>query len=96
MPHYPYPHSLQEKPNPPSYTQKQPSKISPPDALIRQNRPHQLGVVDLAGACVHRLEQFVNFFVGHLFAQVCEDVAQLADADESGHVFVEDLEAAAV
>jgi hypothetical protein len=64
--------------------------------LICQNRCHQLLIVYLSAACVNSLEQFINFFIRHLFTQVCENVAELADADETGHVFIKDLEATAV
>lgn len=65
-------------------------------ASIRQNRPHQLGVIDLATRRVDGLEQLVDLVIAHLLAQIGQDVAQLADADEARHVLVEDLEAAAV
>lgn len=63
---------------------------------IRQNRPHQLGIIDLATGRVDGLEQLVDLVIAHLLAQIGQDVAQLADADEARHVLVEDLEAAAV
>ncbi len=68
----------------------------PPPTSVRQDRPDKLRVVDLPARRVDRLEQLVHLVVAHLLAQVREDVAQLADADEARHVLVEDLEAAAV
>lgn len=53
-------------------------------------------VVQLARAGIHSLEQLVDLLVAHLLAQVREDVAELADADEAREFLVEDLEAAAV
>lgn len=53
-------------------------------------------VVDLARARVDSLEQLVDLLVGHLLAQIRQDVLELADADEACHVLVEDLESAAV
>ncbi|KAI3486847.1 hypothetical protein L1887_49553 [Cichorium endivia] len=52
-------------------------------------------VVQLARAGIHSLEQLVDLLVAHLLAQVREDVAELADADEAREFLVEDLEAAA-
>lgn len=53
-------------------------------------------VVDLAGAGVYGLEELVHLLLGHLLAQVGQDVLDLADADETRHVLVEHLEATAV
>lgn len=53
-------------------------------------------VVDLAGAGIHGLQELVDLLVGHLLAEVREDVLELANSDEARHVLVEDLEAAAV
>lgn len=66
------------------------STISPP-LFLRLTH-----VVQLSAARVHGLEQLINFFVRHFLAEVREDVAELADADEAGEVFVEDLETTAV
>lgn len=63
---------------------------------VGQDGANQLGVVDLAGACINSLEQLVDLLLGHFLAQVGQDVLQLADANEARHVLVEDLEAAAV
>lgn len=53
-------------------------------------------VVDLARASVHGLEELVHLVVRHLLAEVCQDILELADADEARHVLVKHLEAAAV
>lgn len=65
-------------------------------SLVRQDSANQLGVVDLAGASVDSLEQLVDLLLGHLLAQVGQDVLELTDANKACHVLVEDLEAAAV
>lgn len=53
-------------------------------------------VVDLARAGVDSLEQLIDLLIGHLLAEVRQDVLELADANKARHVFVEDLEATAV
>jgi len=53
-------------------------------------------VVDLPGASVHGLQEFIHLLVSHLLAQVRQDVFELADSDEASHILVEHLEAAAV
>jgi hypothetical protein len=53
-------------------------------------------VVDLARAGVDSLKELVDLLVGHLLAEVCEDVLELTDTDETCHILVENLEAAAV
>jgi len=63
---------------------------------IRQNRPHQVHVIDLPTACINCLQQFVHLLITHLLAQICQDVPQLSDTNKSRHVLVEHLEAAAV
>ena len=64
--------------------------------LVCENCPNKFHVVDLSTACVHCFQQLVHFLVAHLLSQVCQDVSQLAHANESCHIFVEHLEAAAV
>lgn len=63
---------------------------------IGENRPHQVHVIDFSAACVYRFEQLINFLVTHLLTQIGENIAQLTDTDETGHIFVEDLKATAV
>lgn len=58
--------------------------------------PGLTSVVDLTRAGVDSLEQFVHFLIGHLLAQVCQNVFELADTNKARHVLVEDLEATAV
>jgi hypothetical protein len=53
-------------------------------------------VVHLPGAGVDSLEQLVHLLFRHLFAQVRQDVFELADTDEARHVLVKHLETAAV
>ena len=53
-------------------------------------------VVQLARAGVHSLEELVNLVVAHLLSEVCEDVTELANADEPCELLVEHLETAAV
>jgi len=53
-------------------------------------------IIDLARAGVYSLEQFVHFFLGHLLAQVCQDIFQLADTNEACHVLIKHLETSAV
>lgn len=64
--------------------------------LVREDRPDQIHVVDLSAAGIDRLKQLIDLIIAHLLAQVCEDIAQLTDADEASHVLVEDLKATAV
>ncbi|KAI6757561.1 hypothetical protein HG531_003386 [Fusarium graminearum] len=45
---------------------------------------------------VDGLEELVDLLVGHLLAQVCQDVLKLADADETRHILIKHLETAAV
>lgn len=72
------------------------SSLIPPVFLVGKDHADQVGVVDLARRGVDGLEQLIHLLVGHLLAKVGQDVAQLAHADEAGHVLVEDLEAATV
>ncbi len=53
-------------------------------------------IVDLAGAGVNSLEQLVDLLIRHLLAEIRQDILDLADADKSSHVLVEDLESAAI
>lgn len=54
-------------------------------------------VVHLVVACINRaLEKLIDLLLAHLLAKVCEDVLDLALADESAPVFVKHLEAADV
>ena len=54
-------------------------------------------VVHLVIACINRaLEKLINLLLAHLLAQICQDVLDLALADETRPVLVEDLEAADV
>lgn len=53
-------------------------------------------VVQLTRAGIHSLEQLINLLVAHLLAKVCEDVAELAHANETCELLVEYLETAAV
>ena len=54
------------------------------------------GVVDLSRAGIHSLQEFVHLVIGHLLAEICENVLELTDANEACHVLVEDLETTAV
>ena len=63
---------------------------------ICQNRLDHIHIVQLPTARIHGLQQLIHLLVTHLFAQVGEDIAKLAHADEARELFVEDLEAAAV
>lgn len=40
---------------------------------VGQNSADQIGIVDLAGARVDRLEEFIDFIIGHFLAEVGED-----------------------
>lgn len=40
---------------------------------VGQNGPHQIGVVDLAGGGINRLEELIDFVIGHFLAEVGED-----------------------
>lgn len=53
-------------------------------------------VVDLARAGIDGFEELIDLLVGHLLAEVCEDVLELTDTDKTCHVLVEDLETTAV
>lgn len=53
-------------------------------------------IVDLPRIGVCRLQQLIDLLIGHLLAQVSQDISQLSNADETRQVFVKDLEAAAV
>lgn len=66
------------------------------DRLVGQDGADQVHIVDLAGTCVDSLEELIHLVIAHLFAEIREDVSQLPNADEAGHVLVEDLETAAV
>lgn len=63
---------------------------------VGENGPDQFHVIDLSAAGVDSLQQFINLFIAHLFSQVRKDVSELADSDETCHVFVEYLKAAAI
>lgn len=65
-------------------------------SLIRQDRLHHIHIVQLAGTGIDGLQQLVHLLIAHLLAQVREDVAELAHADEARQVLVEDLEPPAV
>ena len=66
-------------------------------ALIALSFLHPLThVIQLSTACVHSLQQLIHLVIAHLLAQVCEDVSELANANEACEVLVEDLETAAV
>lgn len=69
---------------------------APPSSSVRQDSADQLGVINLTRAGIDRLQQLIHLVLGHLLAQVGQDVLELTDADKAGHVLVEDLEAAAV
>lgn len=75
-----------------------PNKSSTPShpISIRQNRPNQLGIIDLPTRRIHRLEQLIHLLITHLLAQIREDIAELADADKPRQILIEDLEAATV
>jgi len=64
--------------------------------LICKDCSDQFHVVDFSTAGVDGLQQLIHFLVAHFLAQVCQDVPQLAHSYEPGHVFVKNLEAAAV
>lgn len=53
-------------------------------------------VVDLSTAGVNSLEQLIHLIVAHLLAKIRQDVSELTDTDETSHLLVKDLEAAAV
>jgi len=63
---------------------------------ICNNCTDEISVVDFSAACIHSLQQLVNLLVGHLLAEIGQDVSELPNANESCHVFVEHLEASAV
>jgi hypothetical protein len=71
-------------------------KNSCQSSLICKNGPHKFHVVDLAAAGVDSLQELIHFFVAHLLAEIGQNVSQLADPYETGHVFVENLEATTV
>ena len=64
--------------------------------LIREDRPDKFLVIHVTALDIDGLEQLVHLVVAHLLAQVREDIAELADADEAREFLVEDLEAARV
>lgn len=47
-------------------------------------------------ARINGLEQLIHLLLGHLLAEIRQDVLELADADKACHILVEHLEAAAV
>lgn len=53
-------------------------------------------IIQLPTTSIHSLEQLIDLLVAHLLAQVRQDVAELAHADEARELLVEHLEAAAV
>lgn len=53
-------------------------------------------IIQLSTTCIHGFQQLIDLFVAHLLAQVGQDIAELAHADEAREVLVEDLEATAV
>jgi len=63
---------------------------------VGQDRSDKIHIIDLSAAGVDCLQQFINLFIAHLFAQVCQDVSQLPNSDEPSHVFIKYLEAATV
>lgn len=65
-------------------------------SLIRQDSADQLGVVNLARASIDCLQELIHLLLGHLLAQVGQDVLELTNANKASHVLVEDLETAAV
>jgi hypothetical protein len=67
-----------------------------PASSIRENRPHQVSVVDFTRTRIDGLQQLIHLLIAHLLAQIRQDVSQLPHADETSHVLVEDLETSAV
>jgi hypothetical protein len=63
---------------------------------IRQNRPHQFRIIDFSRRRIDSFEQLIHLLVAHLLAQIRQDISQLSDTNETCHVLIEDLEAAAV
>ena len=37
---------------------------------IRQNRPDEIGVIDLTGTCINSLQQLIHLLIAHLLAQI--------------------------
>ena len=63
---------------------------------IRQNRPNQISVVDLARTCIDSLQQLIHLLIAHLLPQIRQDVSQLAHSNKASQILVEDLETSAV
>ena len=53
-------------------------------------------IIDLSTTCIHRLQQLINLLITHLFSQIRQNIPKLPDANETRHLLVEDLKAAAV
>jgi len=51
--------------------------------LVGEDRPDEFHIIDLSTARVNRLQQLINLFVAHLLAQICQDVSQLANSNET-------------
>lgn len=64
---------------------------------IGQDRPHKIGVVDLAiSSNLDGLEELVHLLATHLLPQILKNIPQLSNADDTRAVLVEDLKAATV
>lgn len=61
--------------------------------LLGEDGADKRVVVDLTVRDWETLEELIDFLVGHLLAELSEDVAQLAGANEAVTRLVEDLEA---
>lgn len=64
--------------------------------LVGENGVDEFCVVDLFVVGVYCFEQFVYFFFGYFFVQVCQDVFELVYVDKVCYVFVEYLEVVVV
>lgn len=68
-----------------------------PRQSIGQDRPHKIGVVDLAiFSNLDGLEELVHLLATHLLPQILKNIPQLSNADDARAVLVEDLKAATV
>jgi len=67
-----------------------------PEQLVCKNGPDKFHIVDLTTAGVNGLQELIDFFVAHLLAQIGQNVPQLAYANETSHVFIENLKATTV
>jgi hypothetical protein len=54
------------------------------------------GIVDLPRAGINGLEQLIDLLVGHLLAEVRQDVLELTNTNKACHVLVKDLETTTV